>query len=82
MFRRLRKREQRPAVEPEPAEDEAPDTERDELNARIAAASAALGAAPPEEARLAAVERLTELKAEGKVSEETYQRERRRLLGG
>ena len=39
----------------------------------------ALGAAPADEARLAAVERLTELRAAGSISEETFTRERRRL---
>ena len=39
-----------------------------------------LGAAEPGEAVVAALERLTELKAAGLVSEENYVRERRRLL--
>jgi len=74
-----------------PAPDEAagePDPERapearsaEELRAKAAALSSALGAPDPDYARLAAVERLTELRAAGVVGEEDYKRERRRLMG-
>jgi hypothetical protein len=50
----------------------------DERDAAIAAMSQALGAAPSA-ARLAAIERLTELHAAGKMTPEQYQKERRRL---
>ncbi len=53
----------------------------EERRAATAALSSALGAPDPGYARLAAVERLTEMRAAGTVSEENYQRERRRLLG-
>ncbi len=49
--------------------------------AATAALSSALGAPDPDYARLAAVERLTEMRAAGTVSEENYNRERRRLMG-
>lgn len=51
----------------------------EERDAAIAAMSQALGAAPPELARTAAIERLTEMRAAGRIGEEQYQRERRRL---
>lgn len=51
----------------------------DERDAAIEAMSQALGAPPPDVARTAAIERLTELRAEGKISEDAYRRERRRL---
>jgi len=54
----------------------------EQRRAAVAALSSALGAPDPGYARLAAVERLTELRAAGRLSEENYQRERRRLLGG
>ena len=54
----------------------------EQRRAAVAALSRALGAPDPHYARLVAVERLTELRAAGKFSEEDYQRERRRLLGG
>lgn len=54
---------------------------REERRAAVAALSSELGAPDPGYARLAAVERLTELRAAGAVSEEDYKRERRRLLG-
>jgi hypothetical protein len=53
----------------------------EELRAARAALSSASGAPDPGYARLAAVERLTEMRAAGTVSEENYKRERRRLLG-
>jgi len=74
-----------------PAPDEAagePDPERapearssEELRAAAAALSSALGAADHDYARVAAVERLTELRAAGAVGEDDYKRERRRLMG-
>jgi len=51
-----------------------------ERRAAVSALSGALGA-DPDYARLAAVERLTELRAAGKLSEENFIRERRRLMG-
>ncbi len=54
----------------------------EQRRAAVDALSSALGAPDPDYARLAAVERLTELRAAGRLSEENYQRERRRLLGG
>lgn len=53
----------------------------EELRAATGALSSALGAPDPDYARLAALERLTEMRAAGTVSEENYQRERRRLMG-
>lgn len=53
-----------------------------ERRAAIDALSRELGAPDPDDARVAAVERLTERRAAGAVSENDYQRERRRLLGG
>lgn len=50
----------------------------DQRDAAISAMSQALGAAP-EMARMAAIERLTELHAAGKISEEQYRKERARL---
>lgn len=47
----------------------------------MAALSSALGGADPADARVAAIERLTELRAAGAVGEEDYKRERRRLMG-
>ncbi len=52
-----------------------------ERRAAVAALSSALGAPDPDYARLAAVERLTEMRAAGTLSEEDYRRERRRLMG-
>lgn len=51
----------------------------EERDAAIAAMSEALGGVTPDVARTAAIERLTELRAAGKLSEEQYRRERRRL---
>lgn len=53
----------------------------EERRAAAAALSSALGAADPDYARLAAVERLTEMRAAGSLGEEDYQRERQRLMG-
>ncbi len=53
----------------------------DDRDAAIAAMSQALGAPPADAARTAAIERLTELRADGKMSEEAYRRERRRIEG-
>ncbi len=55
---------------------------REQRRAAVAALSSALGAPDPDYARLVAVERLTEARAAGRFSEEDFQRERRRLLGG
>jgi len=54
----------------------------EQLRAAAAALSSALGAPDPDYARLAAVERLTEMRAAGTLGEEDYLRERRRLMGG
>lgn len=51
----------------------------EERDAAIDAMSQALGAGPPGHARMAAIERLTELRAAGKISEEQFHKERRRL---
>jgi hypothetical protein len=53
----------------------------EDRRAAVAALSSALGAPDPDYARLAAVERLTEMRAAGTLSEENYNRERRRLMG-
>lgn len=57
------------------------DEESGEVSELLTGLSQSLGRARPEEQRIAAVERLTELRAAGKVSEENYVKERRRLLG-
>ena len=41
--------------------------------------SHSLGQASPDDARMAAVERLTEMRAAGKISKEDFERERKRL---
>ena len=51
----------------------------EERDAAIEGLSQALGAGPPDQARMAAIERLTELRAAGAISEEQFQKERRRL---
>ena len=51
----------------------------EERDAAIAAMSHALGAPSPDNARMAAIERLTELRAAGRMTEEQFQKERRRL---
>jgi len=54
---------------------------RQEVRAATGALSSALGGASPDYARIAAIERLTELRASGAVSEENFNREKRRLMG-
>lgn len=51
----------------------------EERNAAIAAMSHVLGAPAPGDARMAAIERLSELRAAGKITEEQFQKERRRI---
>ncbi|MBW3608215.1 MAG: hypothetical protein KY463_07650 [Actinobacteria bacterium] len=51
----------------------------EQRDAAIDAMAQALGGATPDAARVAAIERLTELRAAGKMSEEQFQKERRRL---
>ena len=83
-FRRFRKREDQPTQGGTPSEAPPGATSREDdekLAARLEDLTTALGGAPAQDARIAAVERLTEMRAEGKVSEENYVRERRRLLG-
>ena len=53
---------------------------REQRDAAIAALSQQLGGAPPDMARTAAIERLTELRAAGKITEEHFIRERNRLM--
>ncbi len=55
---------------------------REDAASATAALSSALGGAPPDQARLAAIERLTELRASGRMSEEDFKREKRRIEGG
>ncbi len=50
-----------------------------ELRAAAAALRADLGAAPVDYARTAAIERLNELRASGKMSQEDFEREKKRL---
>ena len=50
-----------------------------ELRAAAAALRADLGGPTPDYARMAAIERLTELRASGKMSEEDFLREKKRL---
>ena len=50
----------------------------EERNAAIGAMSHALGVGQPDAAKVAAIERLTELRAAGKLTEEQFQKERRR----
>ncbi len=51
----------------------------DDPGARARALSERLGAAPLDYARVAALERLSELRASGAMSQEDYDREKRRL---
>lgn len=81
MFRRFRRRDDDRDRRREPSPEAAGEERGDDVTERLSQLSQALGGAPPDEARIAAVERLTELRAEGKVSEENYRRERRRLMG-
>lgn len=53
----------------------------EDRRAAVAALSSALGAPDPGYARMAAVERLTEMRAADTIGEEDYKRERRRLMG-
>lgn len=53
----------------------------EQRDAALAAMSQALGGGAPDAARMAAIERLTEIRAAGRMTEETYLRERRRLEG-
>ena len=53
--------------------------EADELAARAADLSRSFGQMPRDEQRAGALERLNELHAAGKVSEENFQKEKRRL---
>lgn len=59
---------------------EGDDATVEELAAAANELSTALGRAPVEDARLAAIERLTEMRAAGTISAETFERERQRLL--
>ena len=70
-----RKRGERPGGDDATGEQES--TER--LAARAAELAEVLGAAPVGEARVAALERLNELRAGGSISEEDFAREKRRL---
>ena len=51
----------------------------EERDAAIEAMSQALGAQTRDDARTAAIERLTELRAAGRMPEEQFQKERRRI---
>ena len=53
----------------------------DEAAERAADLSYSFGQMRPDEQRIAAIERLTELRAAGKVSEENFLKEKRRLSG-
>ncbi len=70
-----RQRSERP-----PAAADQGDARGEELGAAAAELSSALGAVPVDEARLAAIERLTELRTAGAISAEAFERERQRLL--
>ena len=69
------------SADPEGASPDPGKDEQHEAAARAADLSYSLGQARPDEQRIAAVERLTELRAAGKVSEENFLKEKRRLLG-
>lgn len=58
-----------------------PRDQSEDAGASAADLSYSLGQMRPDEQRAAAVERLTELRAAGKVSEENFLKEKRRLLG-
>ena len=64
---------------PEDDESASPASGDDEPAERAADLSRSLGRMPPDEQRIAAIERLTELRAAGKVSEENFLKEKRRL---
>lgn len=70
-----RQRAERRGAEADPG-----DASDQDLGAAAAELSSALGAVPVDEARVAAIERLTELRAAGKISVEEFARERQRLL--
>jgi hypothetical protein len=53
----------------------------EDLRAAADALASKLGAAEPADARVAALERLSELRAAETISETDYLREKRRLLG-
>ena len=53
----------------------------DDAAERAADLSYSFGQMRPDEQRIAAIERLTELRAAGKVSEENFLKEKRRLSG-
>ena len=76
----FRRGEPRPADAGEPASS-ASDDEVAELADRAADLSYSFGRMRPDEQRAAALERLTELRAAGRVSEENYLKEKRRLEG-
>jgi hypothetical protein len=52
---------------------------REDIAEATAYLSQEIGQAPPEDARLAAIERLTEMRAAGKISKENFERERKRI---
>ena len=76
----FRRGERRPEDEQSTSSETGGD-EPDEAAARAADLSYSLGQMRPDEQRIAAVERLTELRAAGKVSEENFLKEKRRLSG-
>ena len=76
MFGRFRRQRGGRRREGEPMRE---DESVEQLAARAAELAEVLGAAPVDEARLAALERLTELRAAGSISEEDFAREKRRL---
>jgi hypothetical protein len=51
----------------------------EQRDAALGAMSEALGRAPLDYARMAAIERLTEMRAQGRITQEHFERERRRL---
>jgi hypothetical protein len=51
----------------------------EQRDAALSAMSQALGGASPDYARLAAIERLTEMRSAGTITQEFFERERRRL---
>ena len=82
-FRRGARKEDPPAAAAgTPSEAEGPPPEGGaEADHPAADLAYSLGQMRPDEQRIAAVERLTELRAAGKVSEENFLKEKRRLLG-
>jgi hypothetical protein len=63
----------------DPADAAAGPEEADDLAARAADLSRSFGQMPRDEQRAGALEQLNELRAAGKVSEENFQKEKRRL---